>query len=96
MTKPKIIDNDRGLITANVNGHRVRDWIYANDTERRRYMLLAREYVEGWCDGADFIGLALEPFSNAAKFASTSGRPCFEFVGADDYERARQKLADDN
>lgn len=53
--QPRIIDNDRGVITASVNGRRVRDWIYASDDERRHYMLLAREYVEGWCDSREMI-----------------------------------------
>ena len=53
--QPKIIDNDRGVITVSVNERRVRDWIYANDEQRRKYMLLAREYVEGWCDGRDYL-----------------------------------------
>lgn len=51
---PKIVDNDRGLISAQFNGHRVRDWIYANDNERRHYMVLAREYVEGFGDALEF------------------------------------------
>jgi len=53
--QPTIIDNDNGVITASVKGHRVRDWIYANDAERRHYMVLAREYVEGWCDAREFV-----------------------------------------
>lgn len=53
--QPKLTDNDRGVITATVNGRRVRDWIYANNEQRRHYMVLAREYVEGWCDGRDFL-----------------------------------------
>jgi dTDP-D-glucose 4,6-dehydratase len=51
--QPRVIDNDKGVITVNVNGHRVRDWIYANDDERRRMMSEARWYVEGWCDGRE-------------------------------------------
>jgi len=53
--RPRIVDNDRGVITANVGGRRVRDWIYANDSERRRMISEARWYVEGWCDGRDFM-----------------------------------------
>lgn len=53
---PKVTDNDKGLIHVSVNGHRVRDWIYANDADRRRMMSEARWYVEGWCDGRDARG----------------------------------------
>lgn len=35
---------------------------------------------------------AAEPFSDAAKAALVSGRPPFEFVGADDYERVAAAL----
>lgn len=54
MKYPKIVDNDRGVIWAEFNGRWVRDWIYTNDDERRRYMVLAREYVEGWGDAMAF------------------------------------------
>lgn len=55
--QPRITDNDRGLISANVNGHRVRDWIYKNEAERRRMMGEARWYLEGWCDGREYTHL---------------------------------------
>ncbi len=53
--QPTVIDDDKGIITVNVNGHQVRDWIYANDDQRRRMMSEARWYVEGWCDGREAI-----------------------------------------
>lgn len=52
---PHLVDNDKGIIFVRVRGHRVRDWIYANDDERRQYMALAREYIEGWYDAKDFV-----------------------------------------
>lgn len=51
--QPRVIDNDKGVIAVNVNGRRVRDWIYANDADRRRMMSEARWYIEGWCDGQE-------------------------------------------
>lgn len=51
--QPTVTDNDKGVIAVSVGGHRVRDWIYANDAERRRMMSEARWYVEGWCDGRE-------------------------------------------
>ena len=51
---PKVIDNDRGHIKAELNGRVVRDWFYSNDDERRRQMVLAREYVEGFGDAMEF------------------------------------------
>jgi hypothetical protein len=53
MGRPRVADNDKGVITVSVDGHRVCDWIYADDAERRRMMSEARWYVEGWCDGRD-------------------------------------------
>lgn len=54
MTQPRVTDNDKGVIHVSVDGRRVRDWIYENDDQRRKYMVEARWYVEGWCDGKDF------------------------------------------
>ena len=51
---PRVVDNDRGVIVVNYNGRQIRGWSYLNDNERRQKMLMAREYVEGWCDGRDF------------------------------------------
>lgn len=52
-TNPRVTDNDRGLIHVSVDGHRVRDWIYENDAQRRQYMNEARWYVEGWGDAKE-------------------------------------------
>jgi len=49
----RVTDNDKGEITVTHDGKELRGWSYVNDSERRRKMLLAREYVEGWCDGVD-------------------------------------------
>lgn len=48
--QPRVTDNDKGEITVALEGRELRGWSYANDTERRTKMLLAREYVEGWCE----------------------------------------------
>lgn len=50
---PKVIDNDAGEISVQFAGEELRGWSYANDSERRQKMLMARDYVEGWCDGRD-------------------------------------------
>jgi hypothetical protein len=50
MSQPRVTDNDDGEITITLNGTELRGWVYVNDTERRAKMLMAREYVEGWCD----------------------------------------------
>ena len=49
--KPRVIDNDRDEISVSLNGKELRGWNYASDDERRQKMLMAREYVEGYCDG---------------------------------------------
>lgn len=51
MEQPRVTDNDAGEITVTLNGEELRGWSYKDDAERRTKMLLAREYVEGWCDG---------------------------------------------
>jgi len=48
MKAPKIIDNDRDEITARLDGKELRGWSYANESERRQKMLMAREFAEGW------------------------------------------------
>lgn len=49
--RPIITDNDKDEITATLNGREIRGWSYRSDAERRDRMRMAREYVEGWCDG---------------------------------------------
>ena len=49
--QPTVIDNDEGEITVELSGVELRGWSYKDDDERRKKMLCAREYVEGWCDG---------------------------------------------
>jgi hypothetical protein len=51
--QPRVTDNDHGEITVSLDGKELRGWSYKDDTERRTKMLVAREYVEGWCDGRD-------------------------------------------
>lgn len=50
---PRVSDNDQGEITVSLDGKELRAWSYANEDERRAKMLMAREYVEGWCDGRE-------------------------------------------
>lgn len=47
---PKITDDDRGTVTATVEGKVVRSWVYNENMRRSRAMSLCREYVEGWHD----------------------------------------------
>lgn len=54
--QPYVIDNDQDEITVSLNDKELRGWSYANDGERRQKMLMAREYVEGWCDGQTEYG----------------------------------------
>jgi len=48
--QPRVTDNDNGEIHVSLNEKFLRGWSYQTDDERRQKMLLAREYVEGWCD----------------------------------------------
>lgn len=58
---PTVTDGDDGEITVSLNGVELRGWSYADDPTRRAKMLMARDYVEGWCDGLKY----------AAKIADT-------------------------
>lgn len=48
---PRITDNDNGAIHVTHAGEELRGYTYTGEADRRQKMLLAREYVEGWCDG---------------------------------------------
>ena len=50
---PRVTDNDRDEITVTMNGKELRGWSDSSDQERRVKMLCAREFVEGYCAGAD-------------------------------------------
>lgn len=50
---PRVTDNDKDEITVTYAGNVLRGWSYANEDERRLKMNMAREYVEGWCDGRE-------------------------------------------
>lgn len=54
MTTP-VKDNDRDEITVTLDGKELRGWSYENETERRVKMLLAREFVEGWFQGSEYM-----------------------------------------
>lgn len=45
---PKIIDDDRDEIRAEVDGRLVRSWEYHDEVERRFKMRMAHEFAEGW------------------------------------------------
>lgn len=53
--RPRLIDFDDGEISVRLDGKELRGWSYKDDSERRMKMFAAREYVEGWCDGRDFL-----------------------------------------
>ena len=48
MPTPKVIDDDKSEIRAEVNGHSVRSWEYHDDAGRRLRMQKAHEFAEGW------------------------------------------------
>lgn len=50
---PRVTDNDNGTIRVTRAGEVLRAYDYEGEADRRHKMLLAREYVEGWCDGRD-------------------------------------------
>lgn len=58
MLNPRLTDNDEGEITVTLDGKELRGWSYENDDQRRRKMVQAHEYVEGWHDGAAFAQTA--------------------------------------
>ena len=49
---PKLIDNGRGAVIVTVDGRQVRGFSYQGDSERALKMRLAREFIEGWVEGA--------------------------------------------
>lgn len=53
---PRVTDNDQGEITVSLNGKELRGWSYVSDIERRQKLLMAHEYVEGWCDSQTECG----------------------------------------
>ena len=55
MLQPRVTDNDHGEITVTHMGKEIRGWSYDSDSRRREKMQQAREYVEGFCDGSDYM-----------------------------------------
>jgi hypothetical protein len=53
LNRPRVTDNDRGAIVVTFEGRQIRLWTYQGDDARRKKMMYAREYIEGWCDGRD-------------------------------------------
>lgn len=63
--QPRVIDDDDGSITVeHPPGIELRAWTYDNEDERRKKMLCAREYVEGWCDAVDTLFAGLDKLIN--------------------------------
>ena len=52
MTTP-VKDNDRDEITVTLGDKLLRSYSYENEAERRVKMRMAREFVEGWFQGAE-------------------------------------------
>ena len=57
---PRIIDDDKGTITAERRARVVRSWSYSDRKEQRKKMLMAREFAEGWYQAGKDYG-APEP-----------------------------------
>lgn len=49
--QPRVIDNETNEIQVCLEGKELRGWSYSTDDERRLKIRMAREYVEGWCEG---------------------------------------------
>jgi hypothetical protein len=54
LNRPRVTDNDRGAIVVTFEGRQIRLWTYQSEEARRKKMMYAREYIEGWCDGRNF------------------------------------------
>ena len=54
---PHLTDDDKGEITAAVDGKVVRSWTYFSDGKYRQRdtMAQAREYAEGWHDASLYL-----------------------------------------
>jgi len=48
MTAPRIIDDDKSEIRAEIDGQSVRSWEYHDEAGRRLRMQKAHEFAEGW------------------------------------------------
>ncbi|MGB0750179.1 MAG: hypothetical protein ACPGO3_15670 [Magnetospiraceae bacterium] len=48
ISRPIVIDDDKGTVTAEFLGDEVRSWVYRDRAEQREKMIRAREFVEGW------------------------------------------------
>jgi len=53
INRPVVTDNDNGDITITYQGRELRSWFYNTHNMQAFKMQLAREYIEGWCDGHD-------------------------------------------
>ena len=56
--RPRVTDNDRGSAVVTYEGRQMRGWSYQGNDERRKKMMYAREYIEGWCDSREHITLS--------------------------------------
>jgi hypothetical protein len=66
--QPIVTDNDSGEISVTHNDKELRGWSYKDDDDRRQKMLLAREYVEGWCDAREDISGLVKEFEAIGPF----------------------------
>jgi hypothetical protein len=62
MQDPRITDNDKGEITATINGIEIRGWSYKDTGEQRIKMLLAHEFAEGWWQAKEYDKFATPAF----------------------------------
>ena len=53
-TIPRVVDNDHDEITIEFEGRELRGWSYFTEQERKVKIKMAREFVEGFCDGFEF------------------------------------------
>lgn len=73
---PRVADNDQGEITVSLNGKELRGWSYVSDIERRQKLLMAHEYVEGWCASHTECGdlrFQLDEANEKLNLANTGG-----------------------
>ena len=50
-TRPRVTDNGRGAVIVAFDGRQIRMWTYQSHDARRKKMMYAREYIEGWIEG---------------------------------------------
>ena len=51
ITRPRVTDNGRGAVIVTLEGRQIRLWTYQAHESRRKKMMYAREFIEGWIEG---------------------------------------------